>query len=103
MLASAIEHNCYMDDLLLSSHSLTELKQILSESLELFESRGFSLHRWAGNSFINQILLKIPRCDLATCVKEVNLVWILYQTIRRLAIERGILRVMFCAFAVVIL
>ena len=46
----AVEHNRSMDDLLFSSDSLIELKQITSESMELFESRGFSLHKRAANS-----------------------------------------------------
>ena len=69
----AVEHNRYKDDLLLFSDSLIELKQITSESMELFESRGFSLHKWAANSFTKQISLQIPRYDLATCVREVDL------------------------------
>ena len=52
----AVEHNRYMDNLLLSSDSLIELKQITNESMELFESRGFSLHKWAANSLTKQIL-----------------------------------------------
>ena len=66
----AVEHN---RDRLLSSDSLIELKQITSESMELSESRGFSLHKWAANSFTKQILLQIPRSDLATCVREIDL------------------------------
>ena len=45
----AVEHNRYMDDLLLSSDSLIELKQIRSEKMELFESQGFNLHKWTAS------------------------------------------------------
>ena len=71
---SAIEHSRYMNDLLLlSNDSLVDLKMITSESMVLFEGRGFSLHKWAANLFTKQILLQISRCDLATCVREVDL------------------------------
>ena len=47
---TAIENNRYMDDLLLSSDSLTDLQIVSRESIALFKSRRFKLRKWVANS-----------------------------------------------------
>jgi len=70
----AIERNRYMDDLLLSSDSLTDLGTLSEESVRLFERRGFKLHKWVANEQSKSILLKVPQCDLRTNIREIDFV-----------------------------
>jgi len=69
-----MERNCYMDDLLLSSDSLTDLETLSEESVRLFESRGFKLRKWVANGQSKSILLKVPQCDLETNIQEIDFV-----------------------------
>ena len=56
---SGIEHNRYIHVLLLSDDFLIELMMITSESMELFKSRKFSLHKWAANLFTREVDLSL--------------------------------------------
>ena len=62
-----------MDDILLASDSLSDLEIIAKESIDLMESRGFKLRKWVSNCQTKSILLKVPRCDLAPSVIEIDL------------------------------
>ena len=70
---NAIESNRYMDDILLASDSLSDLEIVAKESIVLMESRGFKLRKWVSNCHAKSILLKVPRCDLASSVSEIDL------------------------------
>ena len=70
---NAIENNRYMDDILLASDSLSDLEIVAKESIDLMESRGFKLRKWVSNCHAKSILLKVPRCDLASSVSEIDL------------------------------
>ena len=52
---NAIENNCYMDDILLASDSLSDLDIIAKESIDLMESRGFKLRKWVSNCHAKSI------------------------------------------------
>ena len=69
---NAIENNRYVDDILLASDSLSDLEIIAKESIDLMESRGFKLRNWVSNCHAKSILLKVPRCDLASSVSEID-------------------------------
>ena len=70
---NAIENNRYMDDILLASDSLSDLEIVAKESIDLMESCGFKLRKWVSNCHAKSILLKVPRCDLASSVSEIDL------------------------------
>ena len=70
---NAIENNRYMDDILLASDSLSDLEIVAKESIDVMESRGFKLRKWVSNCHAKSILLKVPRCDLASSVSEIDL------------------------------
>ena len=70
---NAIENNRYMDDILLASDSLSDLEIVAKESIDLMESRGFKLRKSVSNCHAQSILLKVPRCDLASSVSEIDL------------------------------
>ena len=72
MTLNGIENNRYMD-ILLDSDSLSDLKIIAKESIDLMESGGFKLHKWVSNCHAKSILLKVPRCDLVSSVSEIDL------------------------------
>ena len=69
----AVEHNRYMDDLLLANNSLENPNLIVKEGLELFSSRGLKVRKWVANCQAKEILSCVPQCDLATGVSEVDL------------------------------
>ena len=73
MTLTAIENNRYMDDLLLASDSLDDLKKISRESTSLFESRGFKLRKWVANGGSKTVLSGIPKCDLGSNIWEIDL------------------------------
>ena len=62
-----------MDDLLLASDSLDDLKKISRESTSLFESRGFKLRKWVANGSSKTVLSAIPKCDLGSNIWEIDL------------------------------
>ena len=70
---NAIENNCYIDDILLASDSLSDLEMVAKESIDFMESRGFKLRKWVSNCHAKSILLKVPRCDLASSMSEIDL------------------------------
>jgi len=70
---TAIETNCYMDDLLLSSDSLKDLETISRESVTLFKSRGFALRKLVANSDSKSVLTGVPKCNLRLNIREVDL------------------------------
>ena len=48
-LIRKIRDDMYVDDLVTERESLQEVEKIKSESIELFEKRGFKLHKWQSN------------------------------------------------------
>ena len=68
---TVLEKSRYMDDVLFSSDSLSELVTMSRESIELFKSRGFILRKWVVNSSAKSILSEIPKCDFATNISEI--------------------------------
>ena len=62
-----------MDDLLLSSASLEDLETISCESVSLFQSRGFKLRKWVCNSDSKSVLTGIPKSDLRSNLREIDL------------------------------
>ena len=68
MTLTAIENNRYMDDLLLASDSLGDLKKNF-----LFESRGYKLPKWVANGSSKTVLSGIPKCDLGSNIREIDL------------------------------
>ena len=48
-LIRKIRDDMYVDDLVTGRESLQEVEKIKSESIELFEKRGFKLHKWQSN------------------------------------------------------
>ena len=73
MTLTAIENNRYMNDLLLASDSLGDLKKISCKSTPLFESRGFKLRKWVANGSSKTVLSGIPKCDLGSNIREIDL------------------------------
>ena len=69
----AIENNRYMDDLLITAESLADIKVISRESKSLFETRGFRLCKWSANHLAKPVLLSIPKCDLGSNIREIDL------------------------------
>ena len=49
LTSNAIENNCYMDNILLASDSLSDLEIVAKESIDLMESSGIKLHKWVSN------------------------------------------------------
>ena len=70
---SAIESNRYMDDLLSSSDSLSDLQMISREAVALFESRGFKLRKWLASGLSKSILNDIPQEDLCSSIREIDI------------------------------
>ena len=62
-----------MDDLLLVLNFLDHLKKISLESTPQFESRGFKLRKWVANGSSKTVLSGIPKCDLGSKIREINL------------------------------
>ena len=56
----AVEHNRYMDNVLLANNSLDDLILIVKEGLELLSSRGFKLRKWVANCHATEILSCMP-------------------------------------------
>ena len=73
MTLTAIENNRYMNDRLLVSDSLDDLKRIFRESTSLFESRGFKLRKWVANGNSKTVLSGITKCDLGSNIREIDL------------------------------
>ena len=73
MTLTAIENNWYMDDLLLASDSLDDLKRISCESISLLESRGFKLRKWVANRSSKAVLSGTPKCDLGSNIRDIDL------------------------------
>ena len=61
------------DDLLLSNNLFENLRTIASESVQLFDSRGFKLRKWIANCHSRKILSDIPQCDLATDLAKIDI------------------------------
>ena len=70
---TAIENNRYMDDLLLASDSLSDLQTVARESVTLFKSRGFRLRKWVASSNAKTVLNDVPKCDLGSNIREIDL------------------------------
>ena len=70
---SMVENNRYMDDMLMTSESLTDLEMIARESMSLFESRGFKLRKWVANGLSKSILSNIPQSELGSSIREIDL------------------------------
>ena len=70
---SVVDKNRYMDDVLYSNDSLSELGKVARESTALFDSRGFKLRKWISNSCAKAIPTEIPQCDLAPSISEVTI------------------------------
>ena len=70
---TATENNRYMDKLLLVSDSIDEFKRISSESASLFDSRGFKLRKWVADGSSKTVLSGIPKCDLGSDIREIDL------------------------------
>ena len=70
---SAIESNRYMDDLLLSSDSLSDLQMISIEAVALFESMRFKLRKWLASGLSKSILNDIPQEDLCSNIREIDI------------------------------
>ena len=70
---SVVDKNRYMDDVLYSNNSLSELEKVARESTALFNSRGFKPRKWISNSCAKAILTEIPQCDLAPSISEVTI------------------------------
>ena len=68
-----IENNRYMDDLFIIAESLADIEVISRESKSLFESRGFKLRKWSANHRAKPVLLSIPKCDLGSNIREIDL------------------------------
>ena len=84
-----------MNDLLLSSDSLTDLEMVSREAMSLFDSRGFKLRKWLVNSVSKSILTNVPQCDLGSNIRELTLAQILCRIVKLWVwCERP--RVMFC-------
>ena len=62
-----------MDDLLLASDSLTDLRSVAYESVSLFQSRGFKLRKCAAGSNSKSLLANAPKCDLGSNIREIDL------------------------------
>ena len=61
-----------MDDMLMTSDSLTDLEMIIRESMSLFESKGFKLGTWVANGLSKSILSNIPQSDLGLSIRGIN-------------------------------
>ena len=72
MTLTVIENNRYMNDLLLASDSLDDLKKISCESSSLFESRGFKLRKRVANGSSKTVLSGIPKCNLGLNIREID-------------------------------
>ena len=68
---AAIDENRYMDDVLFSWDSLSELEIVSRESDLIFQSRGFKLRKWVTNACASSILAEVPKCDLAANISEI--------------------------------
>ena len=68
---AAIDENRYMDDVLFSCDSLSELEIVSRESDLIFQSRGFKLRKWVTNACASSILAEVPKCDLAANISEI--------------------------------
>ena len=69
----AVENNRYMDDLLITAKSLADIEVISRESKSLFKSRGFRLRKWLANHLAKPVLQGIPKCDLGSNIREIDL------------------------------
>ena len=68
-----VENNRYMDDMLMTSDSSTDLEMIIRESMPLFESREFKLRKWVVNSLSKYILSNISQSELGPIIREIDL------------------------------
>ena len=73
MTLTAIETKRYMDDLLLSYDSLSDLELVSRQSIALFKSRGFQLRKWVANGLSKSVLMSIPQQDLGSNIREIDL------------------------------
>ena len=70
---NAVANYRYMDDMLMSCNSFSDLQTIALEGVDLFGSRGFKMRKWIANCHAKGILSAVPKCDLAACLEEVNI------------------------------
>ena len=70
---TAIENNWCMDDPLLSFDSLTDLQTVSRESIALFKSRRFKLRNWVANSISKSVLSDVPKDDLCSNLREIDI------------------------------
>ena len=68
-----VENNRYMDDMLMTSDSWTDLEMITRESMPLFESREFNLRKWVANSLSKFILSNVSQSNLGSSIREIDL------------------------------
>ena len=69
---SMVETNRYMDDMLMTSDSLTDLEVVTRESMSLVKSSGFKLRKWVENGLPKSILSNIPQSDLRSSIREID-------------------------------
>ena len=85
---TAIETKHYMDDLLLSHNSVSDLELVSRQSIAVLKSGGFQPRKWVANGLSKYVLINIPQQnlwfdirenDLSThlmlCSKALRLVW----------------------------
>ena len=70
---TAIEYNLYMDDLLLSCDSLTDLETVSRESVAMIKSRGFKLRKWVAKSISKCVLSEVSKDDLCSNLREIDI------------------------------
>ena len=68
-----IENNRYVDNLLITAEFLADIEVISRESKSLFESRSFGLCECLANHLAKPILLSIPKCDVGSNIREIDL------------------------------
>ena len=73
MTLTAIETKRYMDNLLLSYDSLSDLELVSRQPIALFKSRGFQLRKWVANGLSKSVLMNIPQRDLGSNIREIDL------------------------------
>ena len=74
MTLTAIETKRYMDDLLLSYGSLSNLELVSRQSIALFKSRGFQLRKWVANGLSKARLMSIHQQVLGSNIQYEKLI-----------------------------
>ena len=76
----------YLDDLVTREESTSEVDKIKGDSIELFQSGGFKLHKWLSNKqvsetnvSINTIELNLTKQKLGTKRKETKILMLLWD------------------------